>query len=99
MMDDLFRIAREVTDEVMGPGSYAAANEGNPDPLVREQVQISKTDGGVMETMTTCRKCGAFIDPSKGAEPPTGEQTDGTQDDPRAPGDWDDICDQCNYGG
>ena len=38
---DLWRIAREVTDDVLGPGTYAAIHRGNPDPRVREQVRMS----------------------------------------------------------
>lgn len=41
MTDELFRIARRVTDDVLGPGAYADVNRGNPDPRVREQVQMS----------------------------------------------------------
>jgi hypothetical protein len=40
----MWDIARQVTDEVIGPGAYAAANEGNPDPRVREQVAISRAN-------------------------------------------------------
>jgi len=40
-MTDFYRIAREVTDEVMGPGTYAATNRGNPDPQVRKEVLMS----------------------------------------------------------
>jgi hypothetical protein len=32
---DLYDVAREVTDEVMGPGSYAELNRDHPDPHVR----------------------------------------------------------------
>jgi hypothetical protein len=42
MRDPLYRIAREVTDEVLGPGTYAAVNRGNPDPQVREEVRMSE---------------------------------------------------------
>jgi hypothetical protein len=48
--------------------------------------------------MNTCRKCGAYIDPSLGSIAPTGEYHSGEEDDPRPPGDWDDIYDVCNYG-
>jgi hypothetical protein len=41
----LWDIAREVVDEVCGPGAYAQANRGNPDPLVQEQVAISDARG------------------------------------------------------
>jgi hypothetical protein len=41
--DSLYAIARVVTDEAFGPGSYADHNGPNhPDPQVREQVQISR---------------------------------------------------------
>jgi hypothetical protein len=42
MTDPLYRIGREVTDEVMGAGAYAEANRGNPDPHVQEEVHLSK---------------------------------------------------------
>lgn len=48
-------------------------------------------------SMTACVHCGAVVDPSLGADPPDGEWREGTNEDPRAPGDWDDICDVCNY--
>ena len=50
------------------------------------------------QTITRCRHCGCYIDTRYGADPP-GEHQDhaGTKNDPRAPGDWDDICDRCNY--
>jgi hypothetical protein len=41
-MNDLYRIAREVTDEVMGAGTYAALNRHHPDPEVRKEVQMSE---------------------------------------------------------
>lgn len=41
-MDELYRIAREVTDEVLGKGAYAEANKGNRYPLVQEQVKASE---------------------------------------------------------
>ncbi len=55
---------------------------------------------GLVMPLTNCRKCGCYIDPALGAFPPGGEHSEhvGTIDDPRAPGDWDDICDHCNYG-
>lgn len=40
---NLYDLAREVTDEILGPGAYADSNGDNhPDPRVREQVKISK---------------------------------------------------------
>ena len=40
-MTDLWDIARQVTDEVMGEGTYAESNKGNMDPKVQEQVKKS----------------------------------------------------------
>lgn len=34
-------VARDITDETLGPGAYADANRGHPDPRVQEQVEIS----------------------------------------------------------
>lgn len=48
--------------------------------------------------LETCRNCGATIDTSLGAEAPTGEYHEGTPDDPRPPGETDDLCDVCEYG-
>lgn len=47
--------------------------------------------------LTTCIHCGCVIDTSLGALPPDGEYRAGDEDDPRAPGDYDNICDVCNY--
>ena len=47
--------------------------------------------------MTNCIHCGCVINPWLGHSPPDGEQHSGTEDDPRPPGDWDNICDVCNY--
>lgn len=49
--------------------------------------------------LTECRHCGATIETAYGEDPPS-EHSDaeGTPDDPRAPGDYDNICDVCNYG-
>lgn len=38
-MTDLYDIAREVTDEVMGEGTYEKLNDGNPDPKVQEAIK------------------------------------------------------------
>lgn len=38
-MDDLYDVARQVTDEVMGAGTYAEVNKGNPDPRVQAAIQ------------------------------------------------------------
>lgn len=49
------------------------------------------------ESFTKCHNCGAIVNPALGAEAPTGEAHEGTYDDPRAPGDYDNVCDVCNY--
>jgi hypothetical protein len=43
MPDDesLYDVARRVTDEVLGAGSYAQINAGNPDPGVQQAIQRS----------------------------------------------------------
>ena len=49
--------------------------------------------------ITNCKHCGAYIDTSLGADSPgTHQGQDGTKSKPFAPGDWDDICEPCNYG-
>ena len=49
-------------------------------------------------TMPTCRKCGAHINLAFGADSPAEHsEAEGTIDDPRAPGDRDDICANCDY--
>jgi hypothetical protein len=45
-MTDLYDIARQVTDEVLGDGTYAELNKGNPDPGV--QAAIRRQTGAVM---------------------------------------------------
>lgn len=42
--------------------------------------------------ITKCKHCGCDIDTELGEHSPNGDHVD-----PRAPGDWDDICDYCNY--
>jgi hypothetical protein len=49
-------------------------------------------------TLTRCKHCRAWINPKFGADEPAAHAGNrGTQADPRAPGDYDDICDVCNY--
>jgi hypothetical protein len=50
------------------------------------------------DRFTTCIHCGAIIDTTLGAAPPDGQYRAGNNTDPAAPGDWDNICDLCNYG-
>lgn len=38
----LYDIARQVTDEVLGEGTYARLNSGHPDPGVQEAIRRSK---------------------------------------------------------
>jgi hypothetical protein len=48
--------------------------------------------------ITNCIHCGCFIETRLGEDPPAAHQGNaGTSDDPRAPGEYDDICDDCNY--
>lgn len=47
---------------------------------------------------TQCHNCKAEIETTFGADSPSEhEGADGTADDPRAPGDFDNVCDVCNY--
>ena len=48
--------------------------------------------------LTRCKQCDAFINPELGRTSPSEHQDhEGTEDDPRAPGDHDDVCDVCDY--
>lgn len=47
---------------------------------------------------TRCRHCAAEIETTFGADSPAEHQdAEGTSDDPRAPGDYDNVCAVCNY--
>jgi hypothetical protein len=47
---NFYVFAREVTDEVFGHGTYAETNGlDHPDPKVREQAEISKRNGEIMD--------------------------------------------------
>lgn len=49
--------------------------------------------------ITNCKVCDAVIDTELGADSPSEHaDAEGTLDDPRAPGDWDDECAPCYYG-
>ena len=51
------------------------------------------------DELTNCKHCDAYIDLAFGAdEPAMHADATGDQDDPRSPGDVDDVCDQCYYG-
>lgn len=66
---NLYDIAREVTDEVLGKGTYAGVNGGNPNPnpqfrkAVRDSCQheyIDSNDASEPETnVSVCIHCGA----------------------------------------
>ena len=48
--------------------------------------------------ITKCKKCDAYINTEYGeVEPSFYQNHEGTRKDPRAPGDYDTICDVCNY--
>jgi hypothetical protein len=50
-----------------------------------------------MSRLVQCKHCEAWIDLDFGADSPAEHaDAEGTQEDPRSPGDWDDVCDQCN---
>lgn len=47
---------------------------------------------------TKCSVCGCVIETEFGAvEPAEHLDAEGTEDDPRSPGDHDNICDVCDY--
>ncbi len=43
-MADLYRIAQEVTDEVLGKKTYAQVNKGNADPNVQQAIRKSQLE-------------------------------------------------------
>jgi hypothetical protein len=48
--------------------------------------------------LRTCRECGCWVDLKLGEfSPGTTGDREGTLEGPRAPGDWDDICENCDY--
>jgi len=49
--------------------------------------------------LVECKECGVWIETKFGEDEPSKHQdASGTKDDPRAPGDRDDICDVCEWG-
>lgn len=50
-MGDLYDIARRVTDEVLGEGTYADLNKGNPDPGVQAAIKRAE------QPSITCPVC------------------------------------------
>lgn len=52
-----------------------------------------------MSQLTRCLYCRSWIDTELGSLPPgSADDADGSHGNPRAPGDYDDVCDRCNYG-
>lgn len=48
--------------------------------------------------LTKCKKCGCWVETDYGADTPVAHvDAAGTEDDPRSPGDRDDVCDVCCY--
>ena len=51
------------------------------------------------ETLYQCRHCEKWVSPAFGADAPAEHQgAEGTQEDPRSPGDHNNCCDHCCYG-
>ena len=49
--------------------------------------------------LVRCKKCRCWIETEFGKDTPADHQdAEGTQEDPRSPGDHDDICDKCEWG-
>jgi hypothetical protein len=47
---------------------------------------------------TRCTNCGCVVETIFGADRPgTHDPAAGTDEDPRAPGDWDNVCEVCGY--
>lgn len=63
-----------------------------------EKEMKNENESKVNDKITKCKHCGAYINTAYGKDSPA-EHTEhsGTYDDPKAPGDYDDICDVCNY--
>lgn len=60
---------------------------------------FTSTEGEIPRmNLSVCRCCGCWIDLDFGTEEPAAHQdAAGTSEDPRSPGDRDDICDVCDY--
>lgn len=50
---EMYDIARRVTDEVLGEGTYADLNKGNPDPAVQAAIRRAEEERSI-----TCPVCG-----------------------------------------
>lgn len=51
-MGTLYDVARQVTDEVCGDGTYAKLNEHHPDPGVQAAIAKWRGDAGVDSSST-----------------------------------------------
>lgn len=68
MAEDLYDIALQITDEVLGPGTYATINARNPDPGVQAAIartvkvpdDITPTEYLVMEVLAARHRIGEY---------------------------------------
>ena len=73
---------------------YRENQPGCPARIVKKRVPRDET----VASFVRCRICNAYINLAFGKDEPAAHQdADGTMDDPRSPGDRDDICDVCDY--
>ncbi len=67
---------------------------------VLEKWEADNPDKAYAPCLVKCKKCGCFINLNFGEDDPIDHSdAEGTEDDPRSPGDSDDICDVCEWGG
>lgn len=63
---NMYDIAREVTDNVLGIGTYAQTNAGNPDPRVQAAIRrgerVTAEPGVVRETNVNLKVKISFVD-------------------------------------
>jgi hypothetical protein len=82
------------------PGIYEILAE-ELNNTVLEKWEEAHTNDNIPEEereLVNCRRCNCFIDIAYGADEIAAHQDrEGSYDDPRAPGDTDDICDVCDY--
>lgn len=89
LLDALFDALNDIAPE----GMYFGAHPGNGSDYGFWRIEEEDQD------LTRCVHCHAVIDTSLGAYPPGRfESRPGTQAYPKAPGDYDNVCDTCNYG-
>lgn len=88
------RYVWEADDAELG-GIYLCTVHGST--TIGHDVSCERAGGPTPDTQ--CRVCGAWIALVYGADSPAEHANhEGTREDPRAPGDWDDICAPCGYG-